>query len=101
MGTTNFQNSINTIKLAIREGYPINVVVKKLNTGSYKYITKAVNTPGNTVYYEVYKYENSGRLIGKTLVDASYYGIKYDNRYFSIPDSISKVILEFHRALYR
>lgn len=100
MGATNFQNSVNTIRLAIKEGYPINVVVKKLNTGSYKYITKAVNIPGNVVYYEVYKYENSGRLVGKALVDVSYYGTSYDNRYFNIPDSISKEILAFHRAVY-
>lgn len=100
MALTNFESNLKTIRLSIDEGYQACVVIKRLNTGSYKYITRALNNPGSNVYYEVYKYEKSGKLVGKTLVDASYYGINYDNKYFSIPDSITKTILEFHRAIY-
>lgn len=99
MALTNFESNLRTIKLSISEGYSTRVVIKKLNTGSYKYIVRALNNPGSNVYYEVYKYDRSGKLIGKTLVDASYNGISYDSRYFSIPDSIAKSILEFHRAI--
>lgn len=99
MAITNFESNLRTIRLSIREGYPACVTIKKLNTGSYNYITRAMNNPGGNVYYEVFKHTKSGKLIGKTLVDATYHGITYDNRYFSIPDSIAKAILEFHKAI--
>lgn len=99
MAIKNIESNLRTIKLGIAEGYQVCVTIKKLNTGSYKYITKAMNNTEGNVYYEVTKYEKSGKLIGKTLVDATYYGTTYDNRYFSMPDSITKAILEFHRAL--
>lgn len=99
MGATNFENNLRTIRLAVQQGYNMEVQIKKLNTGSYVYFVSAVNTPGMKVYYIVSKYSKTGKNLGKVLVDATNYGISYNNTAFSIPDSISKAILEFNRSL--
>ena len=49
MAITNFESNLRTIRLSIREGYPACVTIKKLNTGSYNYITRAMNNPGGNV----------------------------------------------------
>lgn len=99
MGTTNFENNLRTIRLAVQQGYNMEVQIKKLNTGSYLYFVSAVSTPGMKVYYIVSKYSKAGKNLGKVLVDATNYGISCNNTAFSIPDSISKVILEFNRSI--
>lgn len=43
MAMKNIESNLRTIKLGIAEGYQVCVTIKKLNTGSYKYITKAMN----------------------------------------------------------
>ena len=63
------------------------------------YFVSAVNTPGMKIYYIVSKYSKTGKNLGKVLVDATNYGISYNNTAFSIPDSISKAILEFNRSI--
>lgn len=99
MGTTNFENNLRTLRLAIKQGYNMDVHIKKLNTGSYIYIVSAVNTPGMQIYYTVGKYSKSGKSFGKIYVEVTDQGVNYDNSLFSIPDSCIKAILEFAQAI--
>ena len=99
MRTTNFENNLRTIRLAVQQGYDTEVQIKKLNTGSYVYFVSAVNTPGMKIYYTVSKYSKTGKNLGKVTVDATNYGMSYNNKAFSIPDSIDKVILDFNRSI--
>lgn len=95
-----FQNSLKRLSIAICKGYMISVDIKRLNTGSYKYLAKASYTPGQHLIYEVFKFDMSEKLIANVTVDVSNHEITYNNSELKIPDSISKALREFNREIY-
>ena len=100
ISVTDISNSLNELSTKLdnishwkktNNLYRINVTYtgeESLSKGEYN-----KNKKSKLFYDEIVKENNA------FIVDATNYGISYNNTAFSIPDSISKVILEFNRSI--
>lgn len=99
MGVTNFEYSVNTAALAMKENTDCHVIIKRLNTGRYKYEARFKLENGRMNIY-VLKDDMSGRLVAIIGIDRiSLHGMEYDCSKGYIPQSLIKEILRFYKAL--
>ena len=100
MGVTNFEHSVNTAALAINENAECHVIIKRLNTGRYKYEARFKYEPGRGMNIYVIKDTTSGQFKGIIGIDRiSVHGMEYDSSVGYIPDSLVKDILKFYKEL--
>ena len=102
MKSTSIEYGARIIAIAIKDEYDASVQIKKINTGSYIYTINAIYGAIYGLRFEVDKTKRNGQKVGNTLNITRYsiYGIEYDNTIIgSIPDSLSKTIVQFLRVL--
>ncbi|MBO5388533.1 MAG: hypothetical protein J6A59_10385 [Lachnospiraceae bacterium] len=101
MGITNFESNILTMIHLMKYHSDGEVLIKRINTGSYIYYIMANHTNG-VLKYSVHKTRVNGQAIGTINVNKiSIFGMEYDNSKGSLPDSVTIEIMTFHKELMR
>lgn len=100
MGVTNFKRSVNTAASAINKNAECHVIIKRLNTGRYKYEARFKYEPGRGINIYVIKDSTSGQFKGIIGIDRiSVYELEYDCKVGYIPESLIGEILKFYKEL--
>lgn len=93
--TSNEKVSMRVLAMFIKQNEYTKDVIKRYNTGTYKYMIICEHIPNKGIVYSVNKRTNSGKHLGTIVVDeVNRYNIKYSNELFSIPESLIKYIRE-------
>ena len=93
---TNNESNIRTMQKAIAENWSeYTTVLKRYNTGSYRYTVIAKYKANKGMYFEVEKHTKEGQYIDKIVIERySIYGCDYTAK-FNIPDSLLRLITSF------
>lgn len=110
MGITNFEHSLNTLASAIQSGTECNVIVKRIDTGYYKYTAGINYEPHRGMNVYVTKESLTGMKLGIVYIDKiTSHGLEYrstkhknlrlQNKDIIIPERIVKELVRFYKAL--
>ena len=109
MGTTNFESSVKTTAISIRDGVKNESTAKicRVDTGSYIYEAFLRIYNGNNTEIWVTKSNKVSmtnrysQVLAKTQVRVSNYGIEYDNQggKITIPVRLSKQLIKYCQEL--
>lgn len=97
MGVTNYEHTLNTFALLVKERGIAEVLIRSINTGSNTYRIRMRYTPSEgEVKFSIDKVYKTGRFLGTIDIDrVSEYGLEYRSKSLgSIPASVSKAIVQ-------
>ena len=101
MGVTNFEHNLNTLAYAMQSGLQCQIIVKRIDTGYYKYTAGINYEPHRGMNVYVIKDSLGGKRLGVVYLDRiTPQGIEYkDTCGMIIPNRISIELVNFYRAL--
>lgn len=94
------KSTIRLINAAILDALDCDNIIKQISTGANIYTVLCRYDIRKGLIYSVHKQAKSGKDLGKVVLDeVSTYGVSYHSETIHIPDSVTKFITQFNKAL--